>query len=307
MSKLNRRNFLKSGATLSSFTCEPAGVRKRRSGQFHERRGPSSRTGTPCATFQHPNGSAMGSSEFTHWGIYSVPAYGKNGTWYAHNVYTNPNSDEYKHHIENYGPLEKFGYKDFIPMFTGSQFDPDEWADLFKGAGARFAGPVAEHHDGFAMWDTKLSQWNAAKMGPKRDVVGELGKAYRSHGLKFMTAFHHAEHWFYFPTWDNRYDAGDPRYSGLYGAIHPKGALPDQKFLDAWEGKLIEVVDRYDPDLVWFDFGLDLIQQGYKKHFAEYYFDGAPTAARKSSSPIRITIWLPEQVSTILSWARKPR
>ena len=111
---------------------------------------------------------------YTHWGVYSVPAYGKNGTWYAHNIYTNPDSDDRKHHEATYGPLEKFGYKDFIPMFTGEKFDADAWAQLFKQAGARFAGPVAEHHDGFSMWDTKYSKWNAAKMGPKRDVVGEL-------------------------------------------------------------------------------------------------------------------------------------
>jgi alpha-L-fucosidase len=212
---------------------------------------------------------------YTHWGIFSVPAYGKNGTWYAHDIYTNPDSDNTKHHIATYGPPDKFGYKDFIPMFTGSHFDPEEWADLFKNAGARFAGPVAEHHDGFAMWNTKYSEWNAAKMGPKRDVVGELAKAYKSHGLKFLTAFHHAEHWFYFPVWDKRYDLGDPRYSGLYGVYHEKGALPDKKFLDTWKDKLIEVVDNYDPDVVWFDFGLELVQQDYKKEFAAYYFNRA--------------------------------
>ena len=78
---------------------------------------------------------------YTHWGIYSVPAFGQNGTWYAHNVYSRPNSADRKHHEATYGPLEKFGYKDFIPMFTGSRFDSDEWAELFKKAGARFAGP----------------------------------------------------------------------------------------------------------------------------------------------------------------------
>jgi alpha-L-fucosidase len=125
------------------------------------------------------------------------------------------------------------------------------------------------------MWNTKYSEWNAAKMGPKRDVVGELAKAYKARGMKFLTAFHHAEHWFYFPTWDRRYDVGDPRYSSLYGPIHDPGALPDEKFLDTWKGKLIEVVDQYDPDVIWFDFGLELIQQWYKESFAAYYFNQA--------------------------------
>ena len=89
--------------------------------------------------------------------------------------------------------LPKTGYKDLIPMFTGEKFDAAEWAELFKKAGARFAGPVAEHHDGFSMWDSRVNEWNAAAMGPKTDVVGELEKAVRKQGMHFMTAFHHAE------------------------------------------------------------------------------------------------------------------
>lgn len=216
---------------------------------------------------------------YTHWGVYSVPAQGPNATWYANKLYNNPDGPERKYHVATYGPLEKFGYKDFIPMFTGEKFNADEWADLFQKAGARFAGPVAEHHDGFSMWDTKYSEWNAAKMGPKRDIVGELAVAIKKHNMKFVTAFHHAENWFYFPTYDNRYDCGDPKYSGLYGPIHPKGALPTKEFLDRWEGKIIEVIDKYDPDFIWFDFGLALIPDFYKLDMLAYYYNKA--AARK--------------------------
>jgi len=88
---------------------------------------------------------------YTHWGVYSVPAVGPNGIWYIHHVYMDPDSPERIYHEATYGPLEKFGYKDFIPMFTGEKFNADEWADLFQKAGPRFAGPVAEHHDGFSM------------------------------------------------------------------------------------------------------------------------------------------------------------
>lgn len=188
-------------------------------------------------------------------------------------MYTNPDSDERKHHEATYGPLEKFGYKDFIPMFTGKDFDPDARAQLFKQAGARFAGPVAEHHDGFSMWDTKYSEWNAAKMGPKRDVVGELSKSIKKQNMKFLTAFHHAENWFYFPTWDERYDTSNRAYAGLYGRSHPQGALPDKQFLDRWEGKIIEVIDKYGPDVMWFDFGLKLVHESYKKDVLAYYFN----------------------------------
>lgn len=216
---------------------------------------------------------------YTHWGVYAVPAQGPNGTWYAHHLYRNANGPERKFHEASYGPLEKFGYKDFIPMFTGEKFNAEEWADLFQKAGARFAGPVAEHHDGFSMWDTKYSDWNAVKMGPKRDVVGELAKAIRKRDMKIVTAFHHAENWFFFPTWDKRYDCGDPRYSGLYGPNHEPGALPTKAFLDQWKGKIVEVIDKYDPDFIWFDFGLNLITDSYKEDVLAYYFNHA--AAQK--------------------------
>lgn len=212
---------------------------------------------------------------YTHWGVYAVPAQGPNATWYANNVYTDPGSSARKYHEATYCPLEKFGYKDFIPMFTGEKFNADEWAELFRKAGARFAGPVAEHHDGFSMWDTRYSDWNAARMGPKRDVVGELAIAVKKRNMKFVTAFHHAENWFYFPTWDKRYDCGDPKYSGLYGPIHEKGALPDKAFLDRWKGKIIEVIDKYDPDFIWFDFGLKLITDSYKQDMLAYFYNKA--------------------------------
>lgn len=212
---------------------------------------------------------------YTHWGPYAVPAFGPNATWYSHAIYMDKDSEQYKHHVKTYGPLTKFGYKDFIPMFKAEKFDADEWAELFKKAGARFAGPVAEHHDGFAMWDTKYSEWNAAKMGPKRDVVGELEKAIKKKGMKFVTAFHHAESWWFFPVWDKRFDCGDPKYSGLYGPIHEEDELPSKEFLDEWYGKIIEVIDKYDPDFIWYDFALGRMREDYRKRMVAYFYNKA--------------------------------
>src|SRR3954452_10435139 len=79
---------------------------------------------------------------FIHWGVYSVPAF-KN-EWYPRNMYQ-PDSPEFKHHIETYGPHTEFGYKDFIPQLTAASYDPAAWAQLFKASGARFIMPVAEH------------------------------------------------------------------------------------------------------------------------------------------------------------------
>lgn len=221
---------------------------------------------------------------YTHWGIYSVPARGPNGTWYPYNMYRE-GTEQYNYHVKTYGHPSKFGYKDFIPMFKGEKFDPDEWAELFKRAGAKFAGPVAEHHDGFTMWDSRLTEWNAVRMGPKRDVVGELEQSIRKQGLKFMIALHHAENWFYFPHWEKEYDTSDPRYAALYGPPHGGSRpedndwnfqeKPSKEFLDMWLGKGKEVLDKCRPDMVWFDFGLKYIQDRYKREFLAYYYNKA--------------------------------
>ena len=221
---------------------------------------------------------------YTHWGVYSVPACGPNGTWYPYNMYRE-GTEQYEHHLKHYGHPSKFGYKDFIPMFKAEKFDPEEWAVLFKKAGAQFAGPVAEHHDGFSMWDSEVNEWNAARMGPSRDVVGELEKAIRRHGMKFMVAFHHAANWWFFPHWRREFDTSDPKYSGLYGPIHNEDAepdikweeqdLPNEEFLELWKAKIKEVIDKYKPDLIWFDFGLAGIREKCRREILAYYFNKA--------------------------------
>ena len=108
---------------------------------------------------------------FIHWGLYSVPAYANE--WYSRNMYIQ-GTPEYEHHIKTYGPHKDFGYKDFIPLFKAEKFDPDFWAETFANAGAKYVVPVAEHHDGFQMYQSDLSVYNAAQMGPCRDVIGEL-------------------------------------------------------------------------------------------------------------------------------------
>ena len=132
---------------------------------------------------------------FIHWGVYSVPAFGSE--WYPRNMYVK-GSPEYEFHLKNYGPHTEFGYKDFIPMFTAEEWDPDGWARLFEKAGAKYVVLVAEHHDGFALWDCSYTRWCAARMGPKRDLVGELAEAVRERGLVFGVSYHRAEHWFFF-------------------------------------------------------------------------------------------------------------
>jgi alpha-L-fucosidase len=107
---------------------------------------------------------------FIHWGVYAVPAF--TNEWYPRNMYRKNSDDSavYKYHIGKYGPQDKFGYKDFIPMFKAERFNAEQWAKLFKAAGAKYVVPVAEHHDGFAMYNSDLNEWNSVKMGPKKTL-----------------------------------------------------------------------------------------------------------------------------------------
>src|SRR5215471_4379484 len=155
---------------------------------------------------------------FIHWGVYSVPAFGNE--WYPRNMYRE-GSPEFKHEVETYGPQTKFGYKDFIPEFKAQGFDAKTWAALFKESGAQYVIPVAEHHDGFQMYQSDLSDWCATKVGPKRDIVGELRTAILAEGIHFGASSHRAEHYWFmnggraFPS-----DVQDPKYASLYGPAH---------------------------------------------------------------------------------------
>ena len=131
---------------------------------------------------------------FTHWGVYSVPAFGSE--WYPKTMYEE-GSREFEHHVKTYGEHKNFGYKDFVPMFKAEKFDADEWLELFERAGAKFYTHVAEHHDGFQMYKSDISEWNSFDMGPKRDVLGELKAAGEKRGIRVGVTHHRIEHWWF--------------------------------------------------------------------------------------------------------------
>jgi alpha-L-fucosidase len=113
---------------------------------------------------------------FIGWGVYAVP--GAVNEWYPHNMYK-PGDPAHEDFVQRFGSLDSRGYKDFIPSFRAEKFDPQEWVKLFKQGGAKYVVPIAEHHDGFAMYDSDLSDWTVVKMGPHRDVLAELSDAIR--------------------------------------------------------------------------------------------------------------------------------
>lgn len=129
---------------------------------------------------------------FVHWGVYSVPAYFNE--WYSREMYQKGHPARV-HHLKTYG--KDFGYKDFIPQFTAEKYDPKAWADLFAESGAKYVTPVGEHHDGFKMYPSELCEWNAVKMGPKRDIYGELKRELETRGVKYCSSSHRAEHYWF--------------------------------------------------------------------------------------------------------------
>jgi alpha-L-fucosidase len=215
---------------------------------------------------------------FIHWGAYSVPAFGDE--WYPRKMYVS-NSAAFKHHVATYGPQSQFGYKDLILRFKAEHFDARAWAKLFKQAGAKYIVPVAEHHDGFPMYASDVTDWCAARKGPQRDVLGELAWAFRREGLVLGASSHRAEHWWFMDQgmlFDS--DVRDTNHAALYGPASSQrlaenqSAPPDRQFLDDWLLRCCEIVDKYRPQVVYFDWWIGQpVFQPYLKTFAAYYYN----------------------------------
>jgi alpha-L-fucosidase len=222
---------------------------------------------------------------FIHWGLYSVPAFGSEQ--YPRQMYI-VDSKEYRHHLAIYGSPTKFGYKDFIPMFTAEHYDPEAWVHLFKLSGAKYVVPVFEHHDGFAMYDSDLSDWTAVKMGPHRDLAGDLAKAVRAAGLHLGASSHRIEHdWFMYPGRKIESDVNDPLLAGFYGPAHVELALDEEadnfledwtymspQFASDWLARNAEIVEKYHPELFYFDFWIGHPElRPYLARFAAFFYN----------------------------------
>jgi len=246
--------------------------------------GPFSDTWDSLSAFRVPEWYAHAKfGIFIHWGVYSVPAFGNE--WYPRNMYKR-GSPEFEHHVNTYGPHKAFGYKDFIPLFKAEKFDTTNWADLFAQAGAKYVVPVAEHHDGFQMYQSDLSEWNAAEKGPHRDVLGELRQALAQRGITFGASTHRVEHWFFMGHGKEfESDIHEPlRCGDFYWPAQTEGdqqdlfsqPAPSAGFMEDWLMRCCEIVDNYRPKLIFFDWW---IQQSavkpYLRKFAAYYYNRA--------------------------------
>ncbi len=221
---------------------------------------------------------------FIHWGLYSVAAH--NNEWYSRNMYIQ-DKEEWAYHRKTFGEQTKFGYKDFIPLFLAERFDPEAWAELFLQAGAKYVMPVAEHHDGFQMYGSAISRWNAAAMGPCRDLLGELKSACTGKGLHFGTSSHRAEHWF-FMSHGKEFDSDikEPLARGdFYWPAMPEPdpqqlqstPYPSEEFLQDWLVRTCELAEKYRPELLYFDWWIqhEAFKPYLKKAAAYYYNLGA--------------------------------
>ncbi|MEO9662330.1 MAG: alpha-L-fucosidase [Maribacter dokdonensis] len=222
---------------------------------------------------------------FIHWGAYAVPAY--SSEWYPRRMYMDtatfsaqlnhqqlgPN-EVYLYHKKKYGDQKEFGYKDFIPQFKGEKFNAAEWIDIFKKSGAKYVIPVADHHDGFAMYKSNTTRWNSVDMGPKKDILGELFKEGRKEGLIMGASSHYAFNWSFYNKKDH-FDTTDPEFADLYSAKGKDLTEPvSEEFKKLWWNRTVDLIDNYQPDILWFDFYLDIPDfKEYRPKLAAYYYN----------------------------------
>ncbi len=220
---------------------------------------------------------------YFHYGAFGTAAFGNE--WYPRRMYDRASNDAcYTHQVATYGdPFTSWPYNDFIDgandksgrpvqfapklVSAGGALDPDGFAQLFVAAGARFAGPVMEHHDGFSMWDSKVNEWNSVAKGPKLNLAKLWTDAFRGRGLKILAAMHHAYHFTgyyeFAPT------PTDPSLQKLFGKMSP--AAENQ----LWYDKLKEVIDEFQPDILWQDFNIRAVDPNQVQSFLSYYYNQA--------------------------------
>jgi alpha-L-fucosidase len=236
-----------------------------------------------------------------HWGIYSVPAHGSE--WYVRYMYGG-NAGMMAWHTEHYGPPTKFGYKDFLPMYTAAKWDPNAWAALFKKAGAKYVLAPGEHHDGFSNWDSKINPYNAVNYGPHRDLDGDLIKAIEKVGLKTGISDHSAFHFEFIPALPGS-DEYDPKWANFYN-VADRSDSARTKFMHDWVAKRIETIDKYRPDMLWFDMNTDHKWDPLKIRVAAYYFNRAREWGKQVGISAKQAAWVSGQIMDYEREGRSP-
>jgi alpha-L-fucosidase len=236
-----------------------------------------------------------------HWGIYSVPAHASE--WYVRYMYGG-NAGVMQWHTEHYGPPTKFGYKDFLPLFTAAKWDPDAWAQLFQQAGAKYVFAPGEHHDGFSNWDSAINPYNAKNYGPKRDLDGDLIQAVRKVGLKTGISDHSAFHFVFIPALPGS-DEYDPKWAAFY-SVADRSNNARVKFMHDWVAKRMETIDKYNPDMLWFDMNTDHSWDPLKIRVAAYYYNRAREWGKEVAISAKGAAWVSGQIMDYEREGRAP-
>lgn len=248
---------------------------------------------------------------WAHWGPQCAP---EAGDWYARNMYQQGDR-QYKYQLDAKGHPSEFGFKDWIPEFTAARWEPDSLVRLYKEAGAKYFMTLANHHDNFDLYDSRYQEWNSVNLGPKRDIVGEWAQACKKYGLALGVSVHAAHSWCWYETsrgsdkkgplagvpydgWLTKEDGKGTWWEGydiqdLYEQRHPLSpnsrawdwqedqiVTPDQEFCDKIYNRTVQLINDYDPDIVYFDdtylplwpvsdAGLKIAAHMYNKSYSE--------------------------------------
>ncbi len=215
------------------------------------------------------------------WGPESVP---EQGDWYARNMYIEGHP-QYEHHLSHYGHPSKFGYKDIIPLWKAERWDPEHLMGLYQKAGAKYFCVIAEHHDNFDCWNSKFQPWNSVNKGPQKDIVGTWARTARRHGLRFGVTEHLGATWNWWvvnkgadkqgPYAGVPYDGNDPKYQDLYLPPHEDSkewysTQAPQWWQQRWFNRIQDLVDSYQPDLLYSDGGIPFHEVG-RELVAHFY------------------------------------
>jgi len=193
---------------------------------------------------------------FIHWGVYSVPSWapvGEYAEWYWTRVMAG-SGPTYDFHVKTYG--KDFTYQEFGPMFHAEIWNPDEWAQLFSQAGARYVVPTSKHHEGFTLWPSAVSwNWNAKDVGPRRDLLGDLFTSLRSYDLRACAYF-------------SLYEWYNPLYIG---------SNPEEYVAQIMLPQLYDLVQTYQPDIIWGDGAWDHPSEFWNStEFLAWLYNEAP-------------------------------
>lgn len=223
---------------------------------------------------------------FIHWGVFTVPEYFSE--WYPRLMYYKGNP-VYWHHKRKYG--KDFNYRDFIPMFRAERFDADGIVKTVKKSGARFVMPVAEHHDGIKLYDSELTDWTTSRLPVKRDFIAEYKNACENNDIVFSASSHRAEHFWFLnggrtvgfvnETLFNKYRElyGEcknvHKHNNLFTLLKQEhGIEPDEKWLGDWLVSSCELIDKYQPSSLFFDWWVSYKSfRPYMKKFLAYYYN----------------------------------